>query len=182
MKRNDHKFFKERRRRGYEVEHMKARLGKEIHVEMPDRVGVLADVLSSVSGAGASMQAMLAYGQGGKGHFMMLTSDNVKAAKALQRKDYGVEEEDVVVVEFPDTKGAGALLAQQLAKANINVHYTYAGSRGKNVVLVANTSDNERAVQVLSSGKSPGKRSTKKSGKTKAKRSKKSESSRKRKR
>lgn len=153
---------------------MKVRLGKEVHVETPDEVGVLYKVLGAVSKSGSSMQAMVAYGQSGKGHFIMLTSDNTKAAKALQKLNYTIDEEDVIIVEFEDKKGIGASVAEKLAEAGISIHYTYAGCRGKNVILVANTTNNRKGVEVLSAAKRSAKKPSKKpSKKKKAKKSKK---------
>lgn len=138
---------------------MKARLAKEIHVETPDEVGILSKVLTAIAGVGVNMQAMIAYGLDGKGHFMMLTSDSSKAARAVQNMNYTVTESDVLVAEFPDKKGMGSQLADALAQAGINIHYTYAGANGGNVVLVANTADNEKALELLTSlGSAPAKK------------------------
>ena len=140
---------------------MNVRIDKEIHVETPDDVGVQNTVLSAVSSAGSSLQAMVAYGQDMRGHFIMLVSDATKAAKAAQKLGYNVIENDVVVAEFDDKKGIGAAIAEKLAKAGINVSYTYAGGKGKKVVCVLSTGDNAAAVQVLS-GKAAGKKGKKK--------------------
>lgn len=128
---------------------MKVKIEQELHVETPDRIGVLAQVLEAVGKSGAGMQAMVAYAQSRKGHFMMLTSDNARAAKAIRRLGHQVEAEKVVVAEFDDKKGTGAGIAQKLARAGIYSDYAYSGSRGKKVLFVLSTSDNEEAVRVL---------------------------------
>ena len=128
---------------------MKARVEKEIHVETSDQVGVLAKVLGAVAAAKVDMHALLGYNQGNKAHFMVLTSDSEKAAKAIQKLNYTVTQSKVLVTEFEDKRGSGATVAKKLADAGINMSYAYAGSSKGKVLFIANTSDNEEAVKVL---------------------------------
>ena len=129
---------------------MKAKLGKEIHIEAPDQTGVLAKVLEVVAKAKVDMHALLGYHQAGKAHFLMLTSDAEKAAKAIQKLNYTVTQSKVVVAEFSDKRGTGASIAKKLSDAGINMGYAYSGSNKKNVLFIASTSDNEGATKVLS--------------------------------
>lgn len=99
--------------------------GKELIVTTEDKLGMLAEITSVITGQGVNISAICAYGMEGKAIFMMLTSDNQKAKIQAESKGWKVEESDVVVVEMPDKVGAVKEIADKLKAKNINLIYIY---------------------------------------------------------
>lgn len=99
--------------------------GKELIVTTEDKLGMLAEITSVITGQGVNISAICAYGMEGKAIFMMLTSDNQKAKIQAESKGWKVEESDVVVVEMPDKVGAVKEIADKLKAKNVNLIYIY---------------------------------------------------------
>jgi hypothetical protein len=131
---------------------MEAKLGRELYFETPDKKGVLADICVAFANANINIEAMCAYGQGGKGYFMMLTSDNIKAIEVLKTLGYKAKENDVLVLTLKNKVGVAAKIGKRLADANINIRYTYgsASQDGKSFVLVMSTNKIDEALEALS--------------------------------
>lgn len=99
--------------------------GKELIVTTEDKLGMLAEITSVITGQGVNISAICAYGMEGKAVFMMLTSDNQKAKTQAESKGWKAEESDVVVVELPDKVGAAKEIADKLKAKNVNLKYIY---------------------------------------------------------
>ncbi len=99
--------------------------GKELIVTTEDKLGMLAEITSVITGQGVNISAICAYGMEGKAIFMMLTSDNQKAKTQAESKGWKAEESDVVVVELPDKVGAVKEIADKLKAKNVNLKYIY---------------------------------------------------------
>lgn len=102
---------------------------KEIIATTPNKAGMLAEVTGALAGAGVNILALCAYSMQGQAKFMMLTSDNGKAASALKGKKIAVEEAEVVSVTLGNKVGAMKELAEKIAKAGVDIEYCY-GSTG----------------------------------------------------
>jgi len=99
--------------------------GKELIVTTEDKLGMLAEITSVITGQGVNISAICAYGMEGKAIFMMLTSDNQKAKIQAELKGWKAEESDVAVVELPDKVGAAKEIADKLKAKNVNLKYIY---------------------------------------------------------
>lgn len=122
----------------------------ELQVVTPNEPGILGRVLGTLANAGVNLQALCAYSEDKKGTFLLLTSNNKKAEKALKALGYEVKENPVVTVEIEDRIGAGAEVGALLGNAVIDVHYCYGSSIGAGkALLVFSTSDNEKALETL---------------------------------
>ncbi len=128
----------------------KAQIRKELRFETPDETGVLAKVCESCSNAGVNIDAIAAYGQEGKGKFMMCTSDNAKAAEALKVLGYESTEREVVTVEMENAPGKLAEAARKIADAGVSIKYTY-GSTGGSApsMIIISSDDNAKVVELL---------------------------------
>jgi hypothetical protein len=121
---------------------------KELIASTQDRVGMLAEVTSAVAGAGVNITAICAYAMDGKAMFMMLTSDNGKAAAALKAKKFAVEESDVIAVTLSNKIGTAKELADKLAKAGVDLRYIYGSTgSGPDSLLVISAKDMNRALE-----------------------------------
>jgi len=128
----------------------KAQLRKELRFETADEKGVLAKVCEACSNAGVNIEAIAAYGQEGKGSFMLCTSDNAKAAEAMKALGYDATESDVVMLELENAPGKMAEVAKKISDAGVNVKYVYASAVGAGpAFVVLNSEDNAKVVELL---------------------------------
>ena len=104
---------------------------QELIVETKNEVGMLSRVTSPVAEARINLNACCAIGEGKKGYFHLLTSDNTKAGDALDKAGFKSKQRNVVVVETTNEIGSLAKAASQLATANVNVDYCYATAGGE---------------------------------------------------
>jgi len=130
----------------------KVRMGKQLLAVTENKVGMLADVCSEVSGAGVNIQTIKAYGKGDKANFRLITDNNQKTQEILQAKGYEVSEQDVVMVELPNKVGVLKEAADKLKKAGVDLEYIYGTtcSCDCDCLLVFSSNNNTRAVEVLS--------------------------------
>ncbi len=130
---------------------MNVKEDRELYFETPDKKGVLADIAALFSKAKVNIDALCAYGQGGKAYFMMLTSNNLKAIDALKTLGYKPKENDVLVLTLKNEPGIAEKIGKKLADANINIRYTYgsAAKDGKSFVLIMSTNKMEEALEIL---------------------------------
>lgn len=128
-----------------------ARLGKELHFEVPDKVGLLNEISSALAGAGVNIITISAYAKEGKAKFLMVTSDSAKATEVLKGKGYEVKENEVVLYELENKVGAAADMTKKLADAEVNMDYLYGttGAADTPALLVISSNNNAKAVEVL---------------------------------
>ncbi len=130
-----------------------AKLGKELCFEAADKVGLLNELCTSCTNAGVNIATICAYKMGEKASFMMVTSDNAKAAELLRGMGHEVKENDVVLYELENTMGAAAEMTKKLAGAGVNMEYLYGttGTADAPALMVFNSDNNAKAVEVLNS-------------------------------
>ncbi len=122
----------------------------ELYVITPNELGILGRVLGTLANAGVNLKALCARSEKRKGIFLLITSDNKKAEKALKELGYEVKTNNVVTVEIDDRIGAGAEIGVLLGNAAIDIDYCYGISTAKaRTLLVFQTNDNKKAVETL---------------------------------
>lgn len=109
---------------------------KEMIVHVPHKVGALAVLLESLANSGINLVAMCGQVKGRQGIIRLVTSDAVKAARAIKKIGFPMEKNDVLLVEVDEKPGSGAVLASALAKSGVNIHFSYASSIGTKALLV----------------------------------------------
>ncbi len=128
----------------------KAKRVKQLIFTMPNKAGLLSEITTAVTGAKANINAVCAYEQGKRAHFMLITDSNAKAKKPLVKLNIKPEEDDVVVVEMQNKVGELQKVADKIADAGINIDYMYGTTgTGRFSVCVFKTSDNRKAVRVI---------------------------------
>jgi hypothetical protein len=119
-----------------------AHLTKELVAKIPARIGLLADVTEAIREAGVNITAISAYQRDGVGKFLLVTSDNDRAATALQRLNAEVVEKSVVAIEMPDEPGALEVVSRTIAEAEIDIAYCFGTTvRGDTSTVIFHTSD-----------------------------------------
>ena len=122
----------------------------ELLVTTPNEPGIMGRVLGTLANAGVNLKALCAYSEEKKGRFLLVTSDNKKAEKALKALKYDVKINSVVIVKIDDRIGAGAEIGALLGNAVVDIDYCYATSAGTGkALLVLNTNNNKKAVETL---------------------------------
>jgi hypothetical protein len=127
----------------------KARKVKEISFSLGDRVGLLAEVTTVLAKAKVNINAICAYGMEGNASFMLTTSSNAKAKKALAPLGVAIEEKDVVQVEMANKPGELQKVAQRIADAGIDIQYIYATTGGGKAACVFKSADDRTAMKVI---------------------------------
>jgi hypothetical protein len=126
-----------------------ARMATQIAATIPARVGLLADVCEALHASGVNITAISAYERDGIGKFLMVTSNNAEAAKALSRLNADYLEKPVLAVELANEPGALEEATRAMAEAGINVEYCYGTVSGPTAVVVFRTSDDMRALSLF---------------------------------
>ncbi len=122
----------------------------ELHVTTPNEPGILGRVLGTLANAGVNLRALRAHAEGDKGIFLLVTSNNEKAEKALKVLRYKVKTRNVVTILIDDRIGAGAEIGALLGNAAIDIDYCYGTSAGTGkALLVFQTNNNKKAVDTL---------------------------------
>ena len=128
-----------------------AKVLKELQFSTPNKTGVLSKVTDALKKARVNLEQAWACGEGSKGYFGIVTSNNAKARKAL--KKLGVRkfsEKDVLMVSLPNRVGALSRVATKLAKKGIGITCLSATSAGKNRVgVLLGTRNNKKASRLI---------------------------------
>jgi len=130
----------------------KVKPGKELLAVTENKVGMLAEICSTVSGAGVNIQAINAYALDNKANFRLVTDNNQKVQGALQAKGYKVDEQDVVMVELPNRVGVLKETSDKLKARGIDLEYIYGTTcspGGCDCLLVFASDNNAQAIEVL---------------------------------
>lgn len=127
-----------------------AKKAKQLSIEIPNSVGLLAAVGTALSKAKVNIEALCAYEMGGTAYFMLIVDDTAKGKKALATLGGKITVEDVITVVIPNKKGAIETVAGKIADAGVDIAYIY-GTAGscKNPLCVIKTADDKKAVKAL---------------------------------
>ena len=122
----------------------------EIHVITPNEPGILGRILGTLANVGVNLMALRAHAEKNIGNFLLITSDNTKAEKALKGLGYKVKTSKVVTVQIEDRIGAGAEIGALLGNAAIDIDYCYGTSTGTGrALLVFKTNNNKKTLETL---------------------------------
>jgi hypothetical protein len=128
----------------------RARKAKEISFTMPNKAGLLSEVTTAIAGEKVNITAICAYAMGNTAYFMLTTTSNVKAKKALAPFGVAIEERDVVEVELLNRPGELQKIAKRIANAGIDIEYMYAtAGAGKSTTCVFKTADDKNTIKVI---------------------------------
>lgn len=129
---------------------MAARIGKQLQVVTPNKVGMLAEVTGIIADSGVNIDAFCAFRKGNKACFLVITNDNAKAAKALKTKKFKVKEEKVVMVDLDNRVGTAVELGNKLKEAKVDLSYIYGTTCGSGpATIVFKSNKDAKAIEVL---------------------------------
>jgi hypothetical protein len=128
----------------------KAKKSKQLSFTMPNRVGLLSEISTTIANAKVNINAICAYEMEDKAYFVLITDKNAKAKRALGPWGIEIKEEDVVAVEMPNRAGELLKVAKKVADAGINIKYMYGtAGAGKSSICVFKTADDKKAIKVI---------------------------------
>jgi hypothetical protein len=126
-----------------------ATVEKHIFVQDKDSVGRLAEITGRLKDAGVNIYSLVGYVEAGQASFILGTSDNAKALKALKGSVKFLGETQVLVVKVPDKVGTLHGIASKIAAAGISIGWACATTTGGEAALVFSTSDNAKAAGLV---------------------------------
>ena len=126
-----------------------AKSAKEIRFTVPNRVGTLAKITGVLKGARVNILHLWACGDGAKGYFGLVTSNNARARRALRKLRIKTSETQTLVLSMRNKVGALDRIARKLAKARISVTCVSATSGGRSTAVLLNTRSNAKARRLV---------------------------------
>ena len=130
-------------------------LGEEITITTKNKVGILADVSKMLANKGINIEAVLGYEVGPTAKLLLVTNANLVIVTELKRMKYKlVRETEVLLVDIDNKPGALKVVCTEMKENKIDIKYLYltpctCSTRGSSR-MVLQTSDNERAMAILS--------------------------------
>ena len=121
---------------------------KELQFSTPNKVGVLSKVTGALKKARVNILHMWACGEGSRGSFGIVASNNACAKKALRSLGFSAKEKEILVANLPNKVGALAKVADRLARARVNVTCVSATSAGNRVSVLLGTRNNKKAQRI----------------------------------
>jgi hypothetical protein len=123
---------------------------KQISVFMENKPGTVGAVLKGFSKSGVNLKAMTVADTVDAAIVRMVVSDADKGVAILEEANMLCVVNDVLEVVLDDKPGAFEKVAQQLADAEINIHYAYGSAgEGGRASLYLRTSDTDKAAKLL---------------------------------
>ena len=123
---------------------------KQLNFEMPNKVGLVAEISTALSDAKINLLSLFGIEAGDMAIFMLITSDNAAAKKLLKKMGANASVTDVVTVEMPNKPGEFRKVSGIIAQAGIdilNVLGTAGSARSSMVVL--KTSDDKKVLKLI---------------------------------
>jgi hypothetical protein len=130
---------------------LKAKIGKEVVVRLPNTVGMLAQITQIVSDKGINILAASSWVEGNAAVIRLVTDDHQRVVDALREKEFSLKENDVVLTEAAHKPGMLRRLTARLAENGLDLRYLYATATGAQdqCQIVFSCTDNNRALVLL---------------------------------
>lgn len=130
--------------------HETAQAATELTISAPDQPGELAKILTTLAESSINIRAYTAYVDGDRGYLKVVPSDPDAAVEALCAAGYHYTVHEVITVVTEDAIGSAAQVASAIAASGLSIGHSHASSPGSgSVLLVFNTSDNEKALTAV---------------------------------
>ena len=129
-----------------------AKLGKELVVTVPNKIGILANISKILADHGINIEGVAGYAANNEAKIMLVASDTLRAKEALVKAGYKMtKENEIVIVDLENKPGALKGISAKLADAKIDIKYTYgtACPTGCPARIILSTSENEKALLSL---------------------------------
>ncbi|MGD0814178.1 MAG: ACT domain-containing protein [Verrucomicrobiota bacterium] len=126
-------------------------IAKQLALFLENKPGMLARVCDALSAAKINIYAITTSDTVDHSVVRMVVSDPVKALYIFEAHGTLVVEDDVLMITGDNKPGSLAAVAHKLAKAKINIEYTYCATPpdAKRGLLILRVSDAKKALKAL---------------------------------
>jgi hypothetical protein len=130
---------------------LKARIGKEAVIRMPNQMGVLAQLAKVAADKGVNILAVSGWVEGNDAVVRFVADDHLRVVEAFREKKFSLYEKEVVITEVANKAGTLRRLTETLAEKGIDLRYLYATASDNQAhsLVVFGSSDNARAAELL---------------------------------
>jgi hypothetical protein len=127
---------------------------RQISVFLENKKGRLYDALYALGMANINIRALSIADTSEFGILRMIVPSPEKAKKALEKNDFAVGENEVIVVGLQDRPGGLAEVLKIMNDADINVEYLYAfvEKKGEKAIVVLRTEKIDAGIKALKNG------------------------------
>jgi hypothetical protein len=124
---------------------------RQFCIFLQNRPGRLAEVCTALADANINILALSISDTADYGVLRVVVDNSAKAERVIRNARLPFCETDVLVVEVPNRPGAMADIARRLAKAHVNVEYSYLTAPSPDIptVVILRVSDVRQAQQAL---------------------------------
>ena len=129
-----------------------AKMGKELVVTVPNKMGTLANISKVLADHGINIEGVAGYAMASEAKIMIVADDILRAGEALKKAGFkAIETKEVVVLELENKPGALKSLSAKISDAKIDIRYIYGTtcSGGCAATIIVATNDNEKALVVF---------------------------------
>jgi hypothetical protein len=119
-------------------------------VRTTNKVGALAEFSKVVAETDVRILAMSTWVEDTEAVIRLICDDTPRLIEVLRESGYDAQDRDVVLVDATYQPGILRQLTEMLARENIDILHLFASAIDKNeCVAVLNSSDNDRAIELL---------------------------------
>ncbi len=122
---------------------------KQLIVQGKNRVGLLADIATTLAAAKVNMNATCCYCMGDEATFLIIADKPAAAKKALGQAGLAVSEASVIQVDVSNKPGELAEIARKISGAGVDIDYVYATAAGRNAAVIIKSKDDANALKAL---------------------------------
>ncbi len=119
---------------------------KQYTIVADDRVGLVADISYILGKAKVNIEAISVSVLGGKAVIILSVKDS-KAKELLEKNEYQVLEQDLVVVKLKDEPGVLAQVSKRLSDAQVSINSIVQIARGRGSAVMALEVDKPKKAQ-----------------------------------
>jgi hypothetical protein len=127
---------------------------KQISVFLENKKGRLYEALYALGMANINIRALSIADTSEFGILRLIVPSPEKAKKALEKNDFAVGENEVIVVSLQDRPGGLAEVLKIMNDADINVEYLYAfvEKKGQKAIVALRTEKIDEGIKALKNG------------------------------
>jgi len=124
---------------------------RQFCIFLQNRPGRLAEVCNALAAANITIVALSISDTTDYGVLRLVVDNAAKAERVIRDSRFPFCETDVLVVEIPNRPGAMAEIARRLARAHVNIEYSYVTAPSPDIptVVILRVSDVRKAQEAL---------------------------------
>ena len=124
---------------------------KQISVFIENKEGRLKKALETIGNSNINIRALSIADTSKFGILRLIVSDNEKSKEILEKNNFVVREDEVIIVEVPDEPNGLNTILGYLDEENVNVEYIYAfvSKKSDEAIVVMRLENIEEGITIL---------------------------------